>query len=246
MKMYVPVLIAAFALLAFLAPASSQDGGAPAEPDDEVIVTDCWKTGGWEIEELLRTVGEYTGTRFAWDPKNPRIAGRKIEFVGPMRVPRERLFEWFQSLLSFHGLVLVPMMGGEWMVLEMTAPQAGCRPIFVREEDLEKWKDRCGVYIVTTVTLSRMSAADAAMGALSSLLTPGVGRINRVRAEPTLVIGDFAPRVVTMVRAARAVDEAGRPVDLRRYEELLAASATDTAALYFVSRIEEIRVGDGR
>ena len=246
MKMYVPVLIAAFALLAFLAPASSQDEGALAEPDDEVIVTDCGKIGGWEIEELLRTVGEYTGTSFVWDPKNPRIAGRKIEFVAPRRVPREQLFEWLQSLLSFHGLVLVPLMGGEFMVLEMTAPQAGCRPIFVREEDLEKWKDRSGVYIVTTVTLSRMSAADAAMGALSSLLTPEVGRINRVRTEPTLVIGDFAPKVVAMVRAARAVAAAGRSVDLRRYEKLLAASETDTAALYFVSRIEEIRALDGK
>ena len=108
------------------------------------------------------------------------------------------------------------------------------------------WLAGAGGTIVTTVTLSGMSEADAAMGVLSSQLTPEVGRINRVRTEPTLVIGDFAPKVVTMVRAARAVDEAGWSVDLRRTEKLLSASATDTAALHFVSRIEEIRARVGK
>ena len=213
------------------------------EPEPDVRVTADEKDGGWEIEELIRTVAEYTETTIVYDPKSPMIAGQRFEFTRLPDAPRERLFEWLRSLLSFKGLVLVPLMGNEWMVLETTAPQVRTRPIYVPEAELDEWSDRRGVYLVSSIALAREVDADRAMGAAVHLLTPGVGRVSRVSGHPLLVFADFAPNVAAMVRLARAVEAEGeaRARSLERYEELLAASTTETAARYFLARVEAIR-----
>jgi hypothetical protein len=220
--------------------------GSDPEPDARIVADP--KEGGWTVEELLRTVAEYTGESIVYDPRSPRIAGRRLEFTRIPEVPPGRLFEWLRSLLSFKGLVLVPItLGDQWMLIETTAPQVMKRPIYVSEEDLEEWSDRLGVYLVSSITLAREVDADRALGAVAHLVTPGVGQVNRVSGHPVLVFADFAPKVAAMVRTARAVEAEGRQRarGLARYEELLAASMTETAARYFRERIEAIRRADG-
>ena len=84
-------------------------------------------------------------------------------------MPKEDLFAWFQSLLSFQRLILVPVGPREheqWMALDLNASQITNRPIFVPEDDIENWADRDGVYIVSTITVKNMGDTSRARNAL--------------------------------------------------------------------------------
>ena len=243
MKKFAAIVLIVFAVLAPLPPGTFPDGMADDQPDPEDLVISDEKHGGWEIEELLRTIAEYMDIAIEYDPESPRIAGRKIEFIGAQTVPKERLIEWIRSLLLFQGIVLVEVNEGHWLALDMPVPLETNRPVFVPEDEVGEWKDRKGVFIVSSVTLSRAADADRALGALGNILTPKFGQVHRVAGTTLLVLGDFAPKVAAMVRSARAIEASSsqRSAELRRYERLLAASTTETAARYFLARIEELR-----
>jgi len=193
-------------LLAFGAP-SSYAQEAPEAEDDLIQITPM--KDGWDIEELFRTISEYTGESIVYDPASPQIRGRKIAFVGTQSVPRDRLFAWFQSLLSFQRLVLVPVgpAGHEqWMALDLNAPQITNRPIFVPENEIEDWADRDGVYIVSTITVRNLTDTSRARNAVAQLSTRQIGRINDVPGNLAFVVGDFAPVVASMYRLLKAMD----------------------------------------
>ena len=184
--------------------------GALAQEAEDDLVQITPQAGGWEIEQLFRTISEYTGQSIVFDPASPQIRGRKIEFVGTQTVPRSKLFEWFQSLLSFQRLVLVPVgpvNHVQWMALDLNAPQITNRPIFVAEDDLESFADRDGVYIVSTITVKNLTDTSRARNALAQLSTRQIGRINDVPGNLAFVVGDFAPVVASMNRLLRAMDK---------------------------------------
>ena len=196
-------LILCLLLLTLCAPALY----AQEEKDDLIQITP--RKDGWDIEELFKTISEYTGESIVFDPASPQIRGRKIAFVGTQTVPRDRLFEWFQSLLSFQRLVLVPVgpTGYEqWMALDLNAPQITNRPIFVPENEIEDWADRDGVYIVSTITVKNLTDTSRARNAVAQLSTRQIGRINDVPGNLAFVVGDFAPVVASMYRLLKAMD----------------------------------------
>ncbi len=200
--------------LALLAPpaAQAQEGeqeGKGVEQTEPGLIQITPKEGGWDIIELFRTISEYTGQSIVYDPNAPQIRGKKITFEGVQTVPRDRLFEWFQSLLSFQRIILVPVgpTGHEqWMALDTNAPQIMNRPIFVPEEEIEQWADRDGVYIVSTITVKNLTDTSRARNALAQLSTRQIGRINDVPGNLAFVVGDFAPVVASMYRLLRAMD----------------------------------------
>jgi len=243
MKPFAPLAIAVLAMLVVMAPAASRECEAEGDSESEVLIRISKKPDGWEMKELIQTISEYTGKSIMYDPESPLIAGKMVEFVGTQTVPREKLFEWFQSLLSFHGIVLVEVMDGQWMALDMGASKVTDRPIYIPEAQIDTWADRTGVYLVTSVALASPADADRAMGAISSLVTPDIGRVHRVSGKPILIIGDFAPKVAAMVRAARAMEQGSERTrrETERCEELLANSRTDTAAWYFLRKLKELK-----
>lgn len=204
MKKVISVLI----LLLLTSPAVFAQAAGEEDKDSLIQITP--KKDGWDIAELFTTISEYTGQSIVFDPASPQIRGRKIEFVGTQTVPRDRLFEWFQSLLSFQRLVLVPVgpTGHEqWMALDLNAPQITNRPIFVAEDDILNWADRDGVYIVSTITVQNLTDTSRARNAVAQLSTRQIGRINDVPGNLAFVVGDFAPVVASMYRLLKAMDK---------------------------------------
>jgi len=201
------VILAALALILIASPILAQ---AAEEEDGEELIQITPKEGGWEIEQLFRTIAEYTGESIVYDPQAPQIARKKIEFVGTQTVPKKDLFAWFQSLLSFQRLILVPVGPKDyeqWMALDLNASQITNRPIFVPEDEIEAWADRDGVYIVSTITVKNMGDTSRARNALAQLSTRQIGRINDVPGNMSFVVADFAPVVASMYRLLRAMDK---------------------------------------
>lgn len=262
----IAVLMALFAAL-LVAPAVSQE--APAKKE-ATAASGVWKVspkeGGWEVTDLLEMLKKETGASVVYDSNSPQIRGRKIQFKGEVEVPRERIFAWLQALLSFHRLILVPVGAEEsncWALYDLNSPQVTSRPIYVQEDEIDKWADRDGVYVVTTVSLKHLTDTSRARNALAQLSTRQIGRINDVPGANSFVIGDFAPVVASMKQLLTRMDQDAKdaPVQpapspraptgyvkkpdtksetrkaIERYEQLLADSQTSNAAQYFLGKI---------
>lgn len=167
----------------------------------------------WTFPELFDAIRRTTGISILYDATDSRLVQTRI-FVcfGPHTVPVDDLFDFVQSLLSYRGLVLVPVgprnVDGrpQWCVSD---PWSRPRPVFVDAKEVGKYADRPGLFIVTSIALSPTTDAIRMRNALSPLLTAvrGAGRITEIPGEHALVVGDFAPVVIEVVRRAAILEQ---------------------------------------
>ena len=220
------VVAAAAGLCLLLAPAASafaqeKKDDAPilpppppaANPGEKTLDFQC-PSGGMTLLALLESVNNQSNRSVLFDSEiQKKIEGRKILFMGTYRIPRSRLFDWLQGVLSFQNYILIPIgpTGHEqWMVVDVTNPTIRSRPTYVAEEDLDAWKDRDGVYIVSTLRVKNLDAGDLqrARTGIQQLLTTTatIGRINEVPGQNAFIIADFAPVVYASKRLLEAMD----------------------------------------
>ena len=260
--------VLAVAALFLTVPAISQELAVSGKAED--LYRFMPGKGGDDIETLVEIIEKETDVAIVLDPNSPQVRGRKITVKGVVTIPRKKIFHWMQSLFSFHRLIFVPVgpkEGNVYALHDMNSPQITTRPIHVPEAEIEKWADRDGVYIVTTVSLKHLSDTSRARNALAQLSTRQIGRINDIPQSRSFVIGDFAPVVYAQwkllkemdlvaatapplpqavrgaVRGAKAVaaPKSEGQQAIERYEQLLSTSVTANAAQYFLAQIAIVR-----
>jgi general secretion pathway protein D len=223
--------------LAAASPALAQDDGedAPLREEDQIVQLNP-REGGWEIQDLFRAISEMTGASILFEGQNAVIKSKKIEFIGTQPIPKARLFDWLQAVLSYHGLVLVPV-GPEsptgqqqWFALDQANANLTSRPVYIAEGDILDYADRDGLYVVTSITLKNIKDTGRVRQALSqmSTKTAGLGRINDIQGSRSLIIGDFAPIVAAMKRLVDFIDiESGATEPFMKVIHLQHAVATE-------------------
>ncbi len=213
------LLLAGCVALATVTPAVAQDGAqdgseeAPLSEKDEIVQLNP-RPEGWKIEDLFRAISEMTGASILYEKSNAVIKSKTITFIGTQPIPKARLFDWLQAVLSYHCLVLVPVgppgPGGQqqWFALDQANAGLTSHPVYVAEDKLEDYADRDGLYVVTTITLKNIKDTSRVRQALSqmSTKTAGLGRINDIQGSRALIVGDFAPIVVAMKRLVEFID----------------------------------------
>ncbi len=185
----------------------------PGKPGDEYISITA-PAEGFTLLGLLEGVNRQASRSVIFDSTiKKKIEGLKIQFIGSYRIPKSRLFDWLQGVLSFSQFILIPIGpdGAEqWMVVDLVNQAIRSRPTYVREEELAAWKDRDGVYIVCTLRAKNLDQNDSqrARTAIQQLLTTSanIGRINEVPGQNAFVIADFAPVVYAAKRLLEAMD----------------------------------------
>lgn len=221
-----PLLNAALAgllvLLHAAGPAAAQDpppGPLPVPPPGpgvpgEGTLTFTSPRDGWTLLDLLDAVNKQSDRSVLYDSniKN-KIDKLKIQFLGNYTVPKSRLFDWLQGVLSFSSFILIPIGPTDyeqWMVVDVTNPAIRSRPTYVKEEELTEWRDRDGVYIVSTLRVKNLDAGDLqrARTGIQQLLTTTatIGRINEVPGQNAFIIADFAPVVYASKKLLDAMD----------------------------------------
>lgn len=239
------LLLAALVLAAVIAaPVTAQDGKKyTLEP----------KEGGWEVSQLLAKLASLPDVTVQYDPQSPQIARKKIRVEGTIELEAPEFFVWIRAVLFQNRLVLVPIGPEEahtFSVVDLNSTQISSHPVHVPEAEIEKWANRDGAYITTTITLKHLHETSRARNALAQLCTRQVGRINDVPSTRSFVVSDFAPVVASMYRLLMAMEKeaaatepalrAAKDPVIQQYERLLASCHTETAAKYFISRIEAL------
>lgn len=221
-------LIASFAVCASASAAFAQQvppQPEPPKPDEpkpvKTPVRLLPKEGGWQIVELFDQIHRTTGISILYDGTNATLKQAKVEFVGVHTIDVDELFDWLQAVLSYRKLVLVPVgpagVDGkqQWFVMDQADPNLKSKPVYVDERTIEKYADRDGLYVVTTLTLENISDTTRVRNALSPLstATAGIGRIQDIPGSRTLIVGDFAPVVAAMKRLLKYIDVANPQIE---------------------------------
>lgn len=225
---------AAAALAASAAGASAQDvgpapGGAPAPAaapadDAEKVITLTPQNAGWSVLDLFTHIHRVTGRSILYDTStNAKLKAAKVEWIGAHTIKERDLFDWLQSVLSYNGLILVPVGPSgpdgrqQWFCLDQNNAMVKSKPVYVKEEDIFDYADRDGYYIVTTVTLKHISDTGRVRQALTTLSTAtgSLGRIQDVPGSRAIIIGDFAPIVAAMKRLIEYIDIENSTVEPR-------------------------------
>ena len=187
----------------------------PGEPKPErQIVRLLPKEGGWQISELFDQIHRTTGISILYDGTNATFKQAKVEFTGVHPIAVDELFDWLQAVLSYRKLVLVPVGPKgpdgtqQWFVMDQADPNLKSRPVYIKETDIERYADRDGLYVVTTLTLENINDTTRVRNALSPLstATAGIGRIQDIPGSRALIVGDFAPVVAAMKRLLKYID----------------------------------------
>ena len=215
----IAVLLAGLAALPSAAPAARAQEAAPLPPPPpaapgEAIITFTSPKEGFTLLELLEAVNAQTDKSVLYDSNiRNKIEKLKVQFIGNYSVPKARMFDWLQGVLSFSSFILIPIGPSDheqWMVVDVTNPAIRSRPKYIKEEELEQWKDRDGVYIVSTLRVKNLDSGDLgrARTGLQQLLTTTatIGRINEVPGQSAFVIADFAPVVYACKKLLEAMD----------------------------------------
>lgn len=207
---HVNAVVVAGTLAAVASAAQAQDKPA----DEEAVVRILPKEGGWKIEELFEQIQKTTGISILYDSGNATFKQTKIEFVGPHPIPESQLFDWLQAVLAYRKLVLVPVGPRspegrqQWFVMDQADPNLKSRPVYIKEDEIEAYADRDGLYVVTTLTLEHITDTTRVRNALSPLSTQtaGIGRITDIPGSRAMIVGDFAPVVAAMKKLLEFID----------------------------------------
>jgi hypothetical protein len=134
--------------------------------------------------------------------------------------------------------------------VDINSPFVTQHPVVVPAENLPEWERRDGAYIMTTIPVKHLRETSRARNALAQLSTRMVGRINDSPFSNSFVVSDFAPVVCSMAKllATMDADAAKARIDIpisqdpeiKSYEQKLAQCNTETAARYFVERIQAL------
>lgn len=172
------------------------------------------KAEGWKVEDLFKAITQKTRQPILFKGKNANITQTTVQWVGDVVLPEDRLFDWLQAVLSYHGLVLVPVgpksevAPEQWFAMEQASTQLTARPVYITEDEVESYADRDGLYVVTSFNLKHISDTSRVRNALSPLLTKtaGIGRLNDIPGTRSLIVGDFAPIVAAMKKLLVYID----------------------------------------
>ncbi len=195
------------ALMIVLAPAATavvaEDAGGTVEIKHEKDT---------KITDILDSMATATGKAIVYDPRNTRIGKAALGNAFSKRVPKDRVLDTYRALLSFYELTLVAVgpKGYEiYLVMDSRSTNnlIRNRAKFVDVADLERYRDRDGVYIATAIQLSHIQNLTNLRQALGGVMSPAaIGRVHEVPGSNSLILMDYAPTVYAAVQLIRKMD----------------------------------------
>jgi len=216
------------------APASSQGAGNPPAGNrggtgqekirivgNEVIFA-VDEEKGVPFLQFIKFAQKVTNKSFYVDVESdptlqPDSPQNQIRLLGTLKIKVEDFFDFFQTVLFIKGWACIPRgnAGGRfYQIVKFSQGKAnevkkGAK--FVPPEEIEQYKDRTGLYIVTTMRLKNINAAMASNNlrafyqdplTLDNFYSLGDGSGN----QKIVMLTGFAPTVYTLYQLLKLVD----------------------------------------
>jgi len=209
----VVVVAAAVAVATLLAPSvGAEDAAVPADKT-EIALRD-----GIAVADLLRIASSAADVPIVWSDSDKVITGKKVQGAQRLLLEKAEVFDTVRDLLASQEVVLVPVgMRGKATFVAMDARMLqnqfilGQRPETVEMNDVAaaRLEGRSGLFVQATI---RVPGAESATDlrdirtALARLVTgQNVGSVQEIPSAQSIVVTDFAPRVVAIYRFIKSL-----------------------------------------
>jgi len=186
-------------------PVPPRRGVVDIKPPADRVVVFAARADGWNVADTVEHIDRTTGISVLRDTEYPESSSwttiRTIDAAREFEIRESELIQWLQGIVSPSKLVSVgpkrPGDGKRYWVIHT----GRCCPPYVAMDAVEQYADRPALFVVTKLTLTRVRDTTAVRSALSPLSTAeGVGRLVEIPGECALIVGDYAPVVVSMKR----------------------------------------------
>jgi len=167
-----------------------------------------------DMEDFLRSVAKATGMPLVWNPADKNIRGKRIIGNVDLTMPRDELFSYARSLLTFYELIIIPVgPRGHQVHLVMDARQTSAilrikpEPVALTDENVADFEDDDGRFLTTTIHVQHLDDLRSARNALTRIISgQNVGTVTEVPTARAFIITDFAPNVAACYRLIREMD----------------------------------------
>lgn len=165
---------------------------------------------GISLEEAIQLASKFTGKPFHY--KDSEFRGKpKIMMTGVVRVPKTRIYEFWQAIFVTQQFAMIPMGpgDGDFVVVEsitnsqMIRQRAG----YVPEERLREVAAKAGEVIMTTISLKYVKVENV-RSAMTQILTNRQSELQaEVPSANAIVVIGFAPTVYALYQILKAMDQ---------------------------------------
>ncbi|MFQ5503490.1 MAG: secretin N-terminal domain-containing protein [Planctomycetota bacterium] len=206
------------------APLSAQGTGAPAgrqqgirvEGDDVVFAMD--EKQGVPLMEFIKFAQQITKKAFVVDQADPSLTAPdnqqgRIQLMGTLRIKVRDFFAFFQTMLYIKGFVCVPRRTGDTEFIEIIGKMGGrSNEIkqgvrFVPPDEIEKYRDQTGTFIVTTINMQHVDA-NIAMSQMRAFYSDpqGLQQLLPIGGSKAVLMVGFGPTVYMFSEILKLVD----------------------------------------
>ncbi len=181
------------------------------------------------LEIVLQNYSEITERTLLLAPKLPTV-NITLRSQGPLT--REEYIEAIQSVLSMHGIVLIPE--GEKFVRVVPGKSAREEPMIIREDGQRGELGESSQLVSQLITLKHIDFSEADK-AIKPLLHSARGTVNHFERINSILVTDSEANVVRMLQILKHLDQ---PVEIR--EEPNVVRIRFAKASEIKSKLEEI------
>jgi hypothetical protein len=188
-------------------PVEAMADAAPVER----VVRFAWNEGGWKLSDVLEHINRVTNWSVLYESGSGTRRQRRLlsDATGDVEIRESDLGAWLRAGVADSGYLLVEIPSvrtrdgrRELFLIDVSDPLIRSKSALLPESEVLAKANREDVYVVTTLTLERITDPTALRNALAPLSTQtaGIGRIQDVPGSAALIVGDYAPVVAAMKR----------------------------------------------
>jgi general secretion pathway protein D len=192
------VRAALFALVAAAAPAQETE-----------YFTFSLQAEGMPLETLLSQAEAATGKSFVYNDA-AALKGKTVKMLGTVKIPKAKVFGFFQALLVSQGYALVPLgdeKKGLYQIENIEqARMLKQRAPFVHVDNLADYRNEVGKVIMTTVPLKYANAVQIKAAVSQLLANRNAELVQEITTANSIMILAFAPTVFAVKQIIDAMD----------------------------------------
>lgn len=230
------------------APTTPPGGAAPAgqetpkefmtvEGDDFVFEFD--ETEGIPLKHFIKNCEQVTGIPFYVKREvNAKIDSIKVMMIGKKRVPRAKLYDFFQSIMKINDLVMVLEGSPETgiaVISDIKGPertQIRSQARYIAPEEIPAYSTQPATLVTTVIQIEHTQAREISASLRPFFPDSGLETVTNVGNANALLVTGFGPTVFSISNLLKLIDTPpDEPKKLFEVIELQHASADEVAQI---------------
>lgn len=179
-----------------------------------------WKGEDVEITVMMEYISKFLNKRFVYDPN--QLRGKKIAVLSNTRIPQNKVYSIFQSILQMYGFVLIEYE--EYVRVEQAANARLLQTGVYSPQEAARFLDQDRM--LTRVFALQYADANTLSAVVQRLIHPQYEQVIAIVDSNTLVVTGFARNLERIANVVEASDRVG-PDSMIEYAALKYARTDD-------------------